>query len=256
MKQKILQAMREAGLRQSDLAKKIGVSPQAVSSYLKGEFLPGEGTLLKIAESTNYPVSWFYGDETLGKVSEPAPAHGQQSVISDLKIQEEQIRAKYAINQPISFEMAFSGDHQVKIMAMELPVGAGVISNDDFQYTEIDVPSRVSQGASHLLTVRGHSMEPGIEDGDNIWMYINNPYAWPAEGKLIVANIVGDGIRVSHIFYREDGRVGLGQTWDKATWYQQDELRIVGIVTQIHHTRETVDKMAQAALDSKPVVEK
>jgi len=217
---------------------KIDVS--LLSKYEVSNHVPGHKNLKKIAEATGKPVSWFYEED------------GQPAVFKELRGEENRIKSRDIPNQVLSFEEALSGDFMTSVVAMDLPVGAGVVANDDYQRTIISVPSRIARGATHMMTVRGKSMDPGIEDGDVIWLYTVDPYYLPPEYELVVANIIGDGVRVSHVFYREDdAKIGLGKDWKSATWFLPEELRIVGIVTQVVKARESIGKLKQNAQESK-----
>jgi len=46
-------------------------------------------------------------------------------------------------------------------------------------------------------------------------------------------------------------KIGLGKTWDSATWFLPEELRIVGIVTQVVKARESINKIKRNAQESK-----
>ncbi len=56
---RIREAREEANLSQATLAKHIGVSDKAISSYEKGRSIPPFENLKKIAESTNRPLTYF-----------------------------------------------------------------------------------------------------------------------------------------------------------------------------------------------------
>lgn len=53
----------EAGLTQSELAKKIGTHKQVISEIERGKHVPGSDRLKAIAKALNVPVSQLYGDE-------------------------------------------------------------------------------------------------------------------------------------------------------------------------------------------------
>ncbi|MGN0016035.1 MAG: helix-turn-helix domain-containing protein [Candidatus Avelusimicrobium sp.] len=57
---KIKIALAEAGLNQSELAKKMGIKKQAVSNWFAGYRKPKVETLQKIAEATGKPLNYFF----------------------------------------------------------------------------------------------------------------------------------------------------------------------------------------------------
>jgi len=232
---KIELARREAGLTQKDLAESIGRDQSVISLYEKGKAQPGPKAMKAIAEVTDKPVPWFFEEEPAGQL------------LSQIKIEEEFIRKRTQANQVVSFEEAFRDDLPVPVKVMDLQVGAGITLNDDAQYAVEQMPSRLARGATHLLTVRGKSMEPEIEDGDRLWVSIIPAYGRPAPGKLVVANLVGDGIKVSHVFYQEN-LIGLGKKNSQVRWYQEEEIRLVGIVLKIEKSEESILRMEEKAL--------
>jgi|GEM_PF-2755552 len=228
-------ARREAGLTQKDLAEKISRDQSVISLYEKNKAQPGPKTLKAIAEITDKPVHWFYEEE------EPMP------ILSQFKSEEDLIKKRSQPNTIVSLEEAFKDDLMVPVKVMDLPVGAGVTLNDDAHYIIEQMPSRLARGSTHLITVRGRSMEPEIEDGDRLWVAIVPAYYRPAPGKLVIANLVGDGIRVSHVFYQEN-QIGLGKKISKVRWYQEDELRVVGVVLKIEKSEEAILRMEEKSL--------
>lgn len=64
MREWMRKAREAQHLTQTDLAKKIGVSPQAISAIEKGNSFPRPATATKIALYLNVDVAWFYADNT------------------------------------------------------------------------------------------------------------------------------------------------------------------------------------------------
>ena len=60
---KIINARREAGLTQEELAKKIGQKISAVARWEAGVFKPTEANLKKIAEATGKPLDYFLQED-------------------------------------------------------------------------------------------------------------------------------------------------------------------------------------------------
>jgi len=68
---RIREARQHSRLSQSSLARGIGVSDKAISSYEQGRSNPPFEKLQKIAQQTNYPVSFFIGEtETEGVIAQ------------------------------------------------------------------------------------------------------------------------------------------------------------------------------------------
>lgn len=66
---KIAGARFEANLNKSELARQLGVSEATVRSYESGRTQPSIEILRKIAEITDKPVAYFYGEDDKSKIS-------------------------------------------------------------------------------------------------------------------------------------------------------------------------------------------
>lgn len=60
--ERIATARKASGITQSDLARKINMSPQNVSKWERGESLPDAVTLKAIADTLNKDIAYFYGE--------------------------------------------------------------------------------------------------------------------------------------------------------------------------------------------------
>lgn len=60
--ERIATARKDSGITQSDLARKINMSPQNVSKWERGESLPDAVTLKAIAYTLNKEIAYFYGE--------------------------------------------------------------------------------------------------------------------------------------------------------------------------------------------------
>lgn len=60
--ERIATARKDSGITQSDLARKINMSPQNVSKWERGESLPDAVTLKAIADTLNKEITYFYGE--------------------------------------------------------------------------------------------------------------------------------------------------------------------------------------------------
>jgi len=58
-------ARNRRGLKKTELAKKIGVTPRSITGYEAGEFPPEPDRLTEIAALLKFPKEFFYGDETI-----------------------------------------------------------------------------------------------------------------------------------------------------------------------------------------------
>ena len=61
--EKIKIARREMGLTQSELAYRMGISPQSISAFESGRIVPERKYLEKIAQFTHKPIYFFTGEK-------------------------------------------------------------------------------------------------------------------------------------------------------------------------------------------------
>jgi transcriptional regulator with XRE-family HTH domain len=64
----IRKKIRLSSHRLNDVAEKMGISPQALNNILNAEDVK-TGSLERIAEAMNLPITYFYGDTTVSGVS-------------------------------------------------------------------------------------------------------------------------------------------------------------------------------------------
>jgi transcriptional regulator with XRE-family HTH domain len=72
MKDKIQKAMFDKRLTQTDLAKILNVSPQAVQQWLTGKTMPKGKRLLALATALNVSQIWLLGDDRKNSIKEDA----------------------------------------------------------------------------------------------------------------------------------------------------------------------------------------
>lgn len=61
---RLKRAIVDSGLKQKELAKRIGVSEITISRYCAGTQVPAQDKLAAIAQELARPVSWFFGEES------------------------------------------------------------------------------------------------------------------------------------------------------------------------------------------------
>lgn len=66
-KERLLEAMKNAGMNQAELAMEINLSPASISRYLSGEMIPRFPVASRIADALGVTTEWILGfsDETV-----------------------------------------------------------------------------------------------------------------------------------------------------------------------------------------------
>lgn len=57
-------AISSSGLKQKELARRVGISEISISRYCAGTQVPSKDTLAAMAAELGRPVSWFYGEDS------------------------------------------------------------------------------------------------------------------------------------------------------------------------------------------------
>ncbi|HGJ5883623.1 helix-turn-helix domain-containing protein [Arsenophonus sp.] len=79
---RIIQVLKKNGWSQSDLARRLSISPQAIQQWVKGISSPRGTNLKKLSEITGFPPHWFFMDEAEEKAS-------HSNVIKSAKLSEQ-----------------------------------------------------------------------------------------------------------------------------------------------------------------------
>lgn len=84
--QRLKKALDEEKLTQRALAQKANITPAAVSSYLKGIYLPKEKTLMAIAKALSKDAEWLKGDAPFEKPLKKGEVRRVQIPLLDIKV--------------------------------------------------------------------------------------------------------------------------------------------------------------------------
>ncbi|MBF0809367.1 XRE family transcriptional regulator [Rothia nasimurium] len=72
LKDRIIKARTDAGLKQHELASIVGVSANSMTRYEKEQRTPPPEIVEAIAEATGVPLEWFYQEDNSEPASHPA----------------------------------------------------------------------------------------------------------------------------------------------------------------------------------------
>lgn len=198
-------AMERRGLRQSQLAAYIGLTPSAVSKWLSGGAKPDPESVAKLAELFHEPLAKIY--ELAGHPSPDwVPAERPPKTLRDHAVE---FLADLPIQVPVHEQLASAG------------FGDDII---EWAYWE---RSRAAGRSIVGLRVRGASMAPEIHDGDTI--FIDRNLA-PEPGDVVVAT-VQEQVYVKRFETRGSGFVLRGN--NGAAAIDAGGAKIEGVVIQI-----------------------
>ncbi|GJK86891.1 TPA: helix-turn-helix transcriptional regulator [Citrobacter farmeri] len=154
--ERLSQACEKAGFqphgRQTEIAKKMGLTPKAISKWFNGESIPRRGKLRELADLVGTTVAYLLGDE------------------NEDGIQEGHVRER-------------SNIYRIDVLDLNLSAGPGTYMISDYvevlfaiEYTAEHARSLFGNRASEdvkVMTVHGDSMSPTLISGDRLFVDIS-----------------------------------------------------------------------------------
>lgn len=196
--------MERRGLRQSQVAAYVGVTPAAVSRWLSGISRPDPPSVVKIADLFHERVARVY--ELAGHPNPDYVPEVRQKVSFQDQILEALADAPILV--PVVEQLAAAGEGQIALDYVALP------------------PQRAAGHSLAALVVRGESMAPEIQDGDYI---VIDTDATARDGDTVVASI-GEEVIVKRLQRKSDHFVLAG---NNGKVVRADDAEIAGVVIQI-----------------------
>ncbi|MCE1245943.1 MAG: XRE family transcriptional regulator [Firmicutes bacterium] len=235
--ERIKVARKKAGLTQGQMASRIGVTQPYISKLEKGEHFPEDKTLDKISSALSISKEVLLQPETgderrNGSNGADKGENAEQKNFENKKIFEMLrnieglIKEKYVPERIVPIQDIDSGEKST-VQEVELPVGAGEAFTTDSIVAEHVLPRSITYGATHMLRVRGRSMEPFVMDGDILLVVPQHTIEY--EGQMAVVN-VGNQTNSVKFVYMEEKQAGLGRNREEATWHPIEEVKVQGIV--------------------------
>ena len=170
--QRIARAIDESGKSMSEIGRELGISPQSVRAWKIGKNIPDVARFTALAKATGRTVAWLQGDG-----DDDAPI-----IISkdEIEIVEDAVTIPVfdAAASAGLGTTAFEGDQVIKRMVV------------DRHWLKDNMPSYSSTKNLSVITVRGDSMCPTLEDGD--WILVDTGVNTLKYDAIYVAALNGD----------------------------------------------------------------
>lgn len=171
IKKRIEQMIAEKGWNQTDLAMKLGITPQAVQQWLRNEnpTAPSQARLRKIADISGYPVHWFsMSDEEIAR---------DEFLISNMRSKSDDVHS-----------------YQIDLLDVKAKAGIGGCINNEYPdiiqsiyFSKdglLEIVGRKTNNGLYMITVPTDSMSPTIDKGDVVFIDTN------------VTTYIGEGIYI------------------------------------------------------------
>jgi repressor LexA len=197
-------SMDRRGLRPSQVARYLDLTPSAVSRWINGRGVPSPDSCARLAALFDEPIELVYGLAGW-------PTAGSMPQLPQRSIRERAVEwlSDLPVAVPVYEQLGSAGPGQ-QIM--------------DYVYLE---PSRVTTGRHIAIRVKGSSMEPEILDGDYVVM---DTEASAEAGDTVVAT-VGEEVYVKRLRNKRGQLVLSGRTGD----IPADDAKIEGVAIQVIH---------------------
>lgn len=153
--QRLARARRHAHIKQKDVARRFGISSQAISQWESGRTRPDSQKLVRLARLFDTSLEWLLAE------SEPMNSNGIGAA-----------NLRHTAPVPV-IDRVRAGDWT----EVADPYALG--SSDEFLQTDLGVSS-----STFALVIDGRSMEPDFQPGDKI---IIDPMVQPRPGDFVVA---------------------------------------------------------------------
>jgi phage repressor protein C with HTH and peptisase S24 domain len=172
--ERLLQAMRAAGYKDnSDFARAVGVSPQSVFQWVKGDTQPGRKNLLKVTSLLRVNLEWLLNGAGPRDSSGNSVAHDTADILN----------AEPTI---VAFDSKLT--REIPLVELEdLFVSDGRLRYRSSTARQPVVSMFPTGPRSVAFTVQDRSMEPRVERGD---MVVIDPDTKPLPGDYIAIRLV------------------------------------------------------------------
>jgi len=208
--QRLKQRRLELGMSQKELARRLGVTPAAISNYESGQNAVREDILINLFSVLDVDPNYLYQDSFRGG-SFPVSVEEKQLV---LKYRALSLGGRQAMHAVADAMTAYQADMDSgppeeeprQIPLYRSPAAAGYaapVFGEDFDY--IDVTGDVPPGADFAVRIQGDSMEPYIQDASVV--YVNrDPLSngdvgiFCVDGEMLCKQFVRDGLGMTYLF--------------------------------------------------------
>ena len=219
----------KSGLNQPQLAKRIGITKNAIANWESGRVRPDINLIPNICETLGLSISEFFGipsrmddlsqkEQGLIKNYRAMPKQSQQAVDTLVDIIVENADREIRERCESGFEFMRHGD-----LRASAGTGYDLSDDSDAKYEYIRV-SREACRADEIITVSGDSMEPTFHNGDDLFVE-HTPNLRPGEIGIFV--VAGEGYVKE---YQEDGLHSHNSEYPVIRFNDGDEVRCVGKV--------------------------
>lgn len=196
---RIKQVLAENGWSQSDLARRLGVSPQSVQYWTSGKTSPRGKSLSGLSRATGHPEHWFFMESSSVDVDNA---------------------------KTMASEIPASVIYRVEVLDVHASAGPGVVIPSDFIETVTAIEYTTEQArilfggrpqeVIKVITIDGDSMQGTIDPGDQVFVD-TSVNSLSGDGIYIFA--YGDTLHIKRLQMQGERLAVLSDNKKYETWY-------------------------------------
>ncbi len=188
-------------MTQRELAKELGVSPQAVSEWENGNKTPRMGVIEKISRLFGVTKGFILGEVDVMSSLEGELTQEEQLLIEGYRsldgygreltkvvVQAERKRCIEQFNTENNDEI--SSTRLLPLYDYPASAGKGSFAGEGEYFELVPVPKEAPMSVAFGIKIKGDSMEPQIPDGSVVWV---RPQSDVADGEVCIVTIDDEG---------------------------------------------------------------
>jgi transcriptional regulator with XRE-family HTH domain len=203
----------------------------------KGESLPEKHTLIRLAKALNLDDEYFIRTLSI-KMTED-----NREILDILREIESFVKRSFFPDQLFSLDN-YKSEKKVLVEEVELSTNTEKCFTQDFIVGKHWLPADIANGATYLTRVCDNYLEPFLLNGEMLLICRQN--FLERDGQLAVINVGNQANTIKFVYINKD-KTGIGKSREEATWFDKDEIKVLGVVVNKISTYGAIKNIEEAA---------